>query len=645
MQISVLPQATNRQCRTACEPAHCAILVALVAWLTTSPIGRGADVILNEYNAVDDVFFLEDDGEDTFWGRTLGNGNDWFELVVITDHLDMRDWSLVLSDEVGEDIVLTLTQHEAWSDLRRGTIITVSEELGNNADHYNPAVGQWWINVKAAEGTAGTYITPANFRVNENNWQLTILDAAGGVVFGPAGEGVNPTSGVNSQEVFKLEDNPGAAIAPSSNYADGQTSTFGAPNVWNGGASVQDFSELRSVVRYFPLTSIRLNEVLSHTDAPEGDWIELYNTTDETVDIGGWYLSDDDEDLTRFQIPAEAVVPARGFLVIGQSELNFALSATRGEELFLSQTDDNRVMTGGRDFISFGAASNGVTFGRQPDGTGSLYLLVAPTLGAANAEPLVGPVVINEIMYQPIDGKQAPNGTDLEFVEIMNLTDESALLSTHFADVRETHPWRLAGGVQFAFSVDTRIPACGHLLVVGFDPASDAERLAAFRAAYELGEAIQIVGPYEGALGNLGETVRLEKPDEPQGPDDPDAGLVPYVLVDEVPYTNRLPWPTAAAGTGSSLERVDPREVGNDPANWAASELAGGTPGSDNSVSTLLAPCGPDGAEVGEDPDGDESGPAAPRCGPVSVASLLLVAVGLMTIRWHSSYRRALSEL
>ena len=64
----------------------------------------GSDIILNEYNAVGNSDFLnsgnasvDSDGgraSDSYFGRIMGNGGDWFELVVITDHLDMRNWKL-----------------------------------------------------------------------------------------------------------------------------------------------------------------------------------------------------------------------------------------------------------------------------------------------------------------------------------------------------------------------------------------------------------------------------------------------------------------------------------------------------------------------------------------------------------------------
>jgi len=65
---------------------------------------------------------------------------------------------------------------------------------------------------------------------------------------------------------------------------------------------------------------------------------------------------------------------------------------------------------------------------------------------------------------------------------------------------------------------------------------------------------------------------------------------VPYLLVDQVDYSNADPWPTGANGTGESLQRVFSGVYGNDPINW---QVAVPTPGRDNP-----------GASV-EDADGD----------------------------------------
>jgi len=229
-------------------------LLAICLILVFSGTVFAADVILNEYNAVSTSDFLnggnaaadEDGGRasDSYFGRVLGNGGDWFELVVITDHLDMRNWMLDIYEGGSYDSTLQLTNHSIWADLRSGTIITVSEDLESDIS-YNPAAGDWWINVQANDDADGLYIEASGFPVSNDDWQLRIRNAGGAVIFGPAGEGVSPPSGVSNTEIFRLEANPNASItANSADYDDGRNlSTFSSPNRWG----LQDFNQLRSV--------------------------------------------------------------------------------------------------------------------------------------------------------------------------------------------------------------------------------------------------------------------------------------------------------------------------------------------------------------------------------------------------------------
>jgi len=207
-------------------------------------------MILNEYNAVTPAKLLGNGNADTYWGRIAGNGGDWFELVVTSDHLDARGWKLELSNGTGGASptvqTLTLTQSALWSDLRAGTIVTVSEGLADDPG-FNPSGGDWWINVRASNAGTGAYVTASDFEVSNDNWQLTIKDASDVVEFGPAGEGVQPVSGVGSDEVFKLEEDPGPYLTSVANYNDGTSSTFGSPNKYAAGTLEQDFSELWAV--------------------------------------------------------------------------------------------------------------------------------------------------------------------------------------------------------------------------------------------------------------------------------------------------------------------------------------------------------------------------------------------------------------
>ncbi len=338
------------------------------------------------------------------------------------------------------------------------------------------------------------------------------------------------------------------------------------------------------------LTNVVINEVLTHTDLPLEDAIELRNVTTTAVDVGGWWLSDDNGTLRKYQIPAPRVIPPGGYTVIYETAFTnivtaavpFALSST-GDEVVLSASSAGQ-LTGFRTRVSFGAQFNGVSFGRHvtSDNREEFVALTSRTLGvddpgsveefrtgtgAANTYPRIGPVVISEVMYHPPDQGTNDNVLD-EFVELRNITTAPVAL---FDAAHPTNTWHLRDAVDFDFASGTTIPAGGYLLVVSFNPINNPATLAAFRARYSVSASTPIVGPWSGRLANDTDDIELRRPDEPNLD-----GAVPYILVERVRYQDTAPWPADADGTGRSLQRVDNTLFGNDPANWAA---ASPTPG------------------------------------------------------------------
>ena len=63
------------------------------------------------------------------------------------------------------------------------------------------------------------------------------------------------------------------------------------PTNWRGG----QFGGTPGAAEPATLTvpSIRVNELLTHTDPPFKDAVELFNPTDVMADLGGWYLTDE----------------------------------------------------------------------------------------------------------------------------------------------------------------------------------------------------------------------------------------------------------------------------------------------------------------------------------------------------------------
>ena len=74
----------------------------------------------------------------------------------------------------------------------------------------------------------------------------------------------------------------------------------------------------------------------------------------------------------------------------------------RGIEQRRGQADAAGNITRFADHVEFGAAINGESFGRWPNGQGELYPMQSLTLDSQNSGPRVGPVIISEVMYHPL---------------------------------------------------------------------------------------------------------------------------------------------------------------------------------------------------------------------------------------------------
>jgi hypothetical protein len=125
-------------------------------------------------------------------------------------------------------------------------------------------------------------------------------------------------------------------------------------------------------------------------DADFEDWIELYNRGDETVDIQGYYLSDDADNPHRWRFPSVEIPPG-GFLLVFASgkdrfgpelHTNFRIAAA-GEPLLLSDPDGELL-----DFIPALELDRDVSFGRIPDGGADFRVFDIPSPGQPNIPPL-----------------------------------------------------------------------------------------------------------------------------------------------------------------------------------------------------------------------------------------------------------------
>lgn len=182
------------------------------------------------------------------------------------------------------------------------------------------------------------------------------------------------------------------STAPSTTLGgtgSGGTSATPATTGGNTGAGGSTGTQLSYVGKLF------INEVVASNKsgaADEGgafpDWFELYNHSAADINLGGFFVSDDPDDLTRTALDASLTIKAGGVLLlwadgdIEQSVLHmpFKLSAP-GESLFLSDPAQTLL-----DTVEWTQASEDASYARLPDGTGTFAWCSKGTPNALNGQ-------------------------------------------------------------------------------------------------------------------------------------------------------------------------------------------------------------------------------------------------------------------
>jgi hypothetical protein len=318
--------------------------------------------------------------------------------------------------------------------------------------------------------------------------------------------------------------------------------------------------------------AVLVNEIISHTDAPMVDAIELYNPNNVDCNIGGWYLSDDHLTPVKFRIPDGTVIKAESYLVFTATDFNNPTSATsfalseNGDEVYLSA--DTSGCMGYCHGFDFGALERGVSYGRYiipSNGNETFVPLANITIGTANSEPLVDPLIINEIMTHSTTGTT-------DFIEVTNTGNaEVKLYDQQYPD----NTWRIQIDDLFFTFPTAKTIKTGESVVIICGSATTED----FRVAYNVSADVQLFH-FSSALPDSSLKIELEKPMEPEK--DSTSGTAvegadfEHMEVERISYKNKAPWPLQLTGNGTALSRISATKFGNDPSNW---QLKNATPG------------------------------------------------------------------
>lgn len=141
----------------------------------------------------------------------------------------------------------------------------------------------------------------------------------------------------------------------------------------------------------FSSNSVFISEVCAVNPIRSGlnDWIELYNGSSHTVDLTGWYLSDNPANPTKYTIPGGKIEPGEHFVIEATSHSSrqkigvatFGLSSS-GNTIVLSDREGTLV-----DLFETGALSLGITSGRmESDPEGKRVFFKISTQGKTNSQ-------------------------------------------------------------------------------------------------------------------------------------------------------------------------------------------------------------------------------------------------------------------
>ena len=193
-------------------------------------------------------------------------------------------------------------------------------------------------------------------------------------------------------------------------------------------------------------TPVKVNEICASNSTyineyiKKNDWIELYNTTAEPIDVEGMYISDNIEKPKKYCISASGteantIIEPNGYLIIwadnlvpiSQLHATFKLGAEGGDVMIMAADES------WSDTLSYPAHLSDMSVGLYPDGGTEVYAMTKTTLGKTNiinsySEKYEEPIFdsVEEILLARNGGLSISYSSDNH---ISIYSDESTMLS------------------------------------------------------------------------------------------------------------------------------------------------------------------------------------------------------------------------
>ncbi len=328
----------------------------------------------------------------------------------------------------------------------------------------------------------------------------------------------------------------------------------------------------------FTPKSLIITEFMSQPVSGETEWIELLNISGESINIGGWSVSDVLSSPTKNFITEDDlnILPNEYFIVVSDATgFTFETDSKIFEVNFgtLGNTEDGIILYDFRDAIidslfydrrwniSRGQSAERISLDNLSNNSMNWTSTLnsdGGTPGTVNSitgicEYSESSVVINEIMFEV-------SSTNSEFVELVNISD-SLINMGGWKLVDEAGNETIVSPVNFLLEPN-------NLFVL----AADTTILDNY--SFEDISNLRIAGQSDLGLSNSGEILLLKD--------------IHGNVIDSINYNAK--WHNNFSDTKNlSLERINPSLNSNDPYNWSTSvDASGATPLCRNSIFTEL---------------------------------------------------------
>ena len=338
-------------------------------------------------------FFIDHNFNMGEWGDWIDNTKDMIYSSAYNDTYRTLDYGFTYNDFINSFSATSYTNQHVKNGLKEFIINRVSslEDQITLIDG-NPFVYKYWVEPEnPMQGDtitihAAAYGHPAieNINVithnfNDGSYQSFSMD-------------YQPINSASSPE--ELEDHWVVTVPPlssSGNYGirflstniDGSTGISPQVGEWILPIASSNITENIFINEFLAMnTTVNVDEFSEYDD-----WLELYNSSSDTINLHNHYLSDDPDNLTKWKFPDNDVLVAPDdYLVVwcdndesqGILHTNFKISGS-GEFIALTNPDGQTII----DTLFFSAQIEDISFGRFPDGS-SQWFSMSPTPGSSN---------------------------------------------------------------------------------------------------------------------------------------------------------------------------------------------------------------------------------------------------------------------